>query len=261
LYLKGTIGPSHHGYQQNKGCSTALKDLFSKQGKYGYVYEFDLENFFPSVQHSILYKLLYSIGIPVFMIQYFLLPLQNKPKLDLELEVPDYVTKQESKIFSSVFEKINYKGESNYVLDKKSNIGVPMGLGYSPLLASLMLIEILTAWKSVDNDYVTYADDGILMTNDASDILRFKDLCEKFGLKVNENKSKFIRKEGGEFSSFKFLGIVYHNENFISSMTRKGYSVDLYNDVNRILVSGYFSTFLARLYGSPEDITQSFHLW
>jgi len=259
LYLKGSINRGHHGYQENKGCNTAWIDLLRKQDKYSYIYEFDLCNFFPSVSHSILFKILKDLGIPSYMIIYFLLPLQAKPDLDMELEVPDYQTGKESVWFKSIYEKINYKGESNYVLGKAVNIGVPMGLGYSPLLAIMVLGAILDIWKSHGNDFVTYADDGILLTNNASDIIKFKELCEKFGLAINESKSRFIRQEG-KINEYKFLGLVY-KDGLLSSQTRKGFSADLLVDAMEIINKGYFGTILSRLYGSVDIIDQNFHLW
>jgi len=260
LYLKGTINYSHHGYQENKGCNTALIDLYSKQGKYDYIYEFDLENFFPSVPHSYLWKVLYDLGVPAYMIIYFLLPLQTKPTLDLELEVKDYQTGKDSYIFSSIYEKINYKGEANYVLGKGRDVGVPMGLGYSPLLAILVLGKILDLWKNSDNSYVTYADDGILMSQNKGDIKKFQELCLEFGLKVNEKKSRFI-KDKDSVSSYKFLGIIYNNDNNICSSTRKGTSIDFFGNIIELIEQGAFSTILARLYSEVEDVKQDFRLF
>jgi len=259
LYLKGTMNKSCHGYQEFKGCGTAWIDLLNKQGNYKYIYEFDLENFFPSVQHSLLTKILFDLGIPAYMIIYFLLPLQEKPKLDMELEVPDYQTGKKSVWFKSIYEKINYKGESNYILGKPLNVGVPMGLGYSPLLAILMLSKILDLWKNRENDYVTYADDGILMSNSRDDILLFHDLCLKFGLKVNEKKSRFIR-EGSIIKEYKFLGLIYKNDQ-LSSQTRKGFECDLLGDYREIIARQIFGTMLSRLYGGTEGKLQDFSLW
>jgi hypothetical protein len=96
LYLKGSISKGNHGYQEGLGTKTALAELITERHNYKIMYEFDLKNFFPSVSHRILRKVLLEAGIPNYMIIYFLLPLLRKPKLDLELEVPDYQTRKES---------------------------------------------------------------------------------------------------------------------------------------------------------------------
>jgi len=226
LYLRGTIGLGHHGYQNLKGTSTALQEILSLQDNYKHVYEFDLKNFFPSVPHDVLMKILNDLGIPKFMQIYFLLPLQSKPKLDMNLEVPDYATGKPTFIFDSIFSKINHPGESNFVLNKARNVGVPMGLGYSPLLAMLVLCKVLKDWKNDNNSFVTYADDGLLLTNNLEDLQSFKNICIKYGLCVNEDKSKLVKSEGLRLP-YKFLGIIYNPDNTIISSTRKGTSIAL----------------------------------
>jgi len=226
LYLRGTIGLGHHGYQNGKGTSSALQDILTLQDNFEHVYEFDLKNFFPSVSHSVLMHILNDLGIPKFMQIYFLLPLQQKPDLDMDLEVHDYATGKPTFIFESIFHKVNHKGESNFVLNKPRNIGVPMGLGYSPLLAMLVLCKVMKDWKNDNNSFVTYADDGLLLTNNLDDIKSFHDICLKYGLKVNEEKSKLVKSEGLRLS-YKFLGIIYNPDNTIVSSTRKGTSIAL----------------------------------
>jgi len=226
LYLKGSIDPSNHGYQEGRGTKTALEDLLTKHKDYPIIYEFDLANFFPSVNHKILEEILRKYGLPQYMIIYFLLPLQQKPKLDLNLEVIDYETGAETIRFKSIYEKINYKGESNYVLNKGRNVGVPMGLGYSPLLAMLVLCEVLSEWKDPTNNYVTYADDGLLFMKNKEDIERFQTILRKYWLKINLAKSQIV-KDQKSLLNYKFLGILFNKDDSLESKTRKGVNIGL----------------------------------
>jgi len=264
LYLKGLIASSNHGFQSGKGCHSALSEILTKQNDFKFMYEFDLENFFPTVSHQIVSEILESYNIPGSQIKYFLLPLQKKPSLDLKLEIPDHQSNKESNFFANMFEKVNNKKESNFVLNKARNIGVPMGLGYSPLLAMLVLCEVLKVWKNKNNWYVTYADDGILLTNVEKDIEYFKMICKGYLLKVNEEKSSYCKSDGLWLKEYKFLGLIYNPfTDTIKSETRKGTSISWDNKLihwRQILDHGLFGSILARLYSPLIDIQQHFAL-
>jgi len=170
---------------------TALKDLLNNKIRYKNIYEFDLKNFFPSINQAELFSVLSEIKIPLSMIYYFLLPLQEKPKISLDFECRDYQTGKESYFFKSIYEMINFKGESNYIYGKSSRLGVPMGLGYSPLLASLVLIKRLEEWKRENgfHEYITYADDGLIMSNGNLDIELFEKYLSLGKIEMNKEKS------------------------------------------------------------------------
>jgi Reverse transcriptase (RNA-dependent DNA polymerase) len=156
---------------------------------------------------------------------YLLLPLFSKPLLDLNLEVPDYQTSQPAYKFSNMYEKINHPKESNFVLGKASTQGVPMGLGYSPILAMLILCEVLKEWKNDSNDFITYADDGLLFMKNEEDILNFERISRKYNLKLNLDKSLIVKQNDIYLTKFKFLGLIFDgSNNSLISSTRKGYS-------------------------------------
>jgi len=230
LYLRGTMGDENHAYQCNKGTLTAWKDLLNNKlkGNWKYIYEFDLENFFPSVNHLFLIETLSGVGIPGWTISMLLEPLLVKPKMSLDLEVRDYQSGKESVFFKSIYEMLNYKGEANYEYGKSSLIGVPMGLGYSPLLATLILIRQLNEWKTDSNDYITYGDDGILFTNKLEDIQRFKSLVQEGKVKVNEGKSKWFKFDWEYVGTLKFLGLRWDPlRDRLFADTRKGSKIEM----------------------------------
>ena len=232
LYLRGSMGIENHAYQYGKGTQTAWIDLLNKdsylKGNWKYIYEFDLANFFPSVSHLELIKTLRNLGVPVWTISMLLNPLLNKPQISLDLEVKDYETDNSSVFIKSFYDLINYKGESNFTYNKSSTIGVPMGLGYSPLLATLVLIQQLNKWKSPFNNFITYGDDGILFTNNLNDLKKFQELMNNGKVQINENKSKFFKFEWIYLGNLKFLGLLWNPiTDRLYAATRKGSKIEM----------------------------------
>jgi hypothetical protein len=122
-------------------------------------------------------------------------PLQDKPTLSLDLVVRDYETKTKDYIFSSFSEMLAHKGEANYIYGKERDIGVPMGLSYSPLLAILVLTDTIRRWElsSSTNHAIVYADDGIIFTDNLSGVKSFAELSSENHLKISLKKSRLLK--------------------------------------------------------------------
>lgn len=241
LYLRGSMGVENHAYQKSRGTLTAWKELLNSLLKknWKYIYEFDLENFFPSVDHRMLVLTLKDLGIPTWTVSMLLSPLINKPSISLDLECKDYQSNKVSVFFKSLYEMINYKGESNYVFKKSSLIGVPMGLGYSPLLATLVLIRQLNIWKDKSNDYITYGDDGILFTNNLNDIKKFQVLLSNGKVKLNKAKSQWFKFDFHYVGTLKFLGLRWDPiKDRLYADTRKGSKLEMIRYLMELPVAG-----------------------
>jgi hypothetical protein len=67
-----------------------------------------------------------------------------------------------------------------------------MGLGYSPLLASLVLIECMNKWKnnSSSNEYITYGDDGIIFFEEEGEYQKFQEILSASKIDLNMEKSE-----------------------------------------------------------------------
>lgn len=98
---------------------------------------------------------------------------------------------------------------------KKNKIGVPQGAVISPLLSNLylhLLDRIVSSPKSIFKQMgaamVRYADDFVLMGKTLKETVlkKLKDLLERMGLTLNEEKSKQIN---AKTTPFNFLGFVF----------------------------------------------------
>ena len=253
-YLITTLGKEQHAFMQLKGTSTAWRDLWHKLNKYDNFYEFDLANFFPSVSHSVLDTCMELSGIPYWVRKYLLTSCSVIPKLDLDYEVIDYQTGGSTIHFRNILDLLTRKGETHFTRERTENpsFGVPMGMGYSPLLACLVLRFVSHDWLRKDpmnRTNVLYADDGGLMWRGMEDKLNgmltpikdWKDSCKKFNIEINEKKSHLLmecveminRHSDSDvtvyipkiewYGKLKFLGLVYDPyTRILNASTRKG---------------------------------------
>lgn len=98
---------------------------------------------------------------------------------------------------------------------KKNKVGVPQGGVISPLLSNLYLhlldriVNSTTSmFKKLGVVMVRYADDFVLMGKTLTEELlkKLKDLLERMGLSINEEKSKLIN---AQVTPFHFLGFIF----------------------------------------------------
>jgi len=205
LYLLGSLGKNQHAYQSNKGCISAWKELLGKLNN-SYIYEFDLANFFPSVNQKIIKEELKLSGIPDWVNQLLIFYLHGKPVLSTDLTIKDYVTKDKDMKHENLYTLVNHKNEANFQNNKDCWLGVPMGLGYSPLLAILVLERSL---KNYECDKILYADDGLLFSNNKINVSKFAESLRNKEINQNESKSGYIKENGKWLKDLKFLGIKY----------------------------------------------------
>lgn len=84
IYFSGYISGFQHGYRKNKGVVTAWQDLSSKffSNSFNYWYEFDLKQFFPSINRSKIVHILENLGVPKTLRNYFFDLSLNYPALE-----------------------------------------------------------------------------------------------------------------------------------------------------------------------------------
>jgi hypothetical protein len=96
--------------------------------------------------------------------------------------------------------------------------GLPQGSAMSPILTNLGIQNSVLGLL----DHVMYADDGLIF--DVVEDLDPKELNNpEIGIEINEEKSRWVKKNGKWLRPLKFLGLVYHGESkILESQTRSG---------------------------------------
>lgn len=100
-----------------------------------------------------------------------------------------------------------------------TQVGTPQGSIASPILANIYLNEMLDQWfvenyGSYNNIIVRYADDAVFLFRDektaASFATQLRERVARYGLKLNENKTRIINFSNTEKSDFSFLGFTFY---------------------------------------------------
>lgn len=101
--------------------------------------------------------------------------------------------------------------------------GLPQGLPTSPLLSIFALNE---AFTSRYKNQVAYADDFIVYGQTASECeVPITDRMRACNIRINEEKSGWVKKNGKWLKPLQFLGMTYDGKVFRAS-TRKGSTVE-----------------------------------
>lgn len=184
-----------HGFRPNRGAKGAMQMIKDNLGAgKTEVLDADLSKYFDTIPHD---KLLTAVKLRV-----------SDPRMlhliGMWLKCP-------------IYEDGQFKG------GKKQKMGTPQGGVISPLLANLymhLLDRIVGSTKSLFHKYgvsiVRYADDFVLMGKSipSAVLSKLKELLDRMGLTLNENKTKLIDAEN---KTFDFLGFTvrYSRDLFI----------------------------------------------
>ncbi len=178
------------GFRPNKSTDDAVKASYYslKDNKRPYLVEIDFKNFFNTIPHRKLFKVLGKrIKDNRFkgLIGRFLLA-----------------------------DTINANGET-----VKNTVGTPQGSIMSPILANIYLNEAVDKWfvsnyGSYSKIIVRYADDIVFFfrkEDDATNFLKdFRGRIKHYGLQINEDKTKITNFNKESNNSFDFLGFTYY---------------------------------------------------
>lgn len=226
---------NQHAYFPGRGIHTAWHSLLNRIDSERNIYEFDLSNFFPSVNLFENAKILTTeLGIPSSYATYFWLLNRSITKLrdeDRLLEdrdrkvlltstntvntnLPPGMRSRVQEILKQIgdYESLDLSQEPvlNQLLQPGWTVyaerGVPQGAATSCGLATISLHYI---WEKWGNQLLMYADDGLLFPSKIinSGSPEMGDLQR--GISQNVEKSGWVRKDGEWVKPLKFLGLEY----------------------------------------------------
>lgn len=253
LFLEDKLLDTQHGFIVGRGTLTAWREIFAKIIKAKYIYECDLEQFFPSVDLKRISEVLTEYKVPPPIVEYLELINLNAPKLPAEelLDERVYKAKQilneeessegwemleaikfaRSKGYGMIYESFDPLNQTNkgdvyskelsagdiiggwesWNLDEEDRDlyekvfqGVPQGAPTSPLLSILILKDFLSN-QDCTVESISYADDPIFYSNKDFAIQDY----QEYGIKINQDKSGWIKRDGKWLKPLKYLGLTY----------------------------------------------------
>jgi hypothetical protein len=240
LYFRKDLEEFNHGFLPGKGTTSAWKEIIKKVLNKRYIYEFDLKQFFPSVNPNAVERLLVEGKVEGKIVAYLNNIIRCHPIVPKRERLDETLIKDKigatyngllelgeiakelmmadgfqdlweyAKAQTSVLEGINPKLLA-------TNQSVPQGLNISPILSILTLKEWYTLLKDRGINLIMYADDGIMYSNKPFEPYFAPYLIE------NKEKSGWV-KVGGEWcKDLKFLGLLYNPvTKLIEGHTRDG---------------------------------------
>jgi len=179
------------GYRPNKSADGAIKACYYSLCKNTrkYVAEIDFSNFFNTIPHR---KLMKVIG--------------------------KRISDRRLKGLTGRFLKGQLIKQTGEILS--GEVGTPQGSVMSPILANIYLNEVIDQWflknyGSYNNIIVRYADDAVFLFKKEEDVKSFigdlKQRVEAYGLLLNEDKTKTIVMDKANYAAqFNFLGFTIY---------------------------------------------------
>jgi hypothetical protein len=127
-----------------------------------------------------------------------------------QMSLENYPDKMHDMRNKEIMHNLEYEGK-----------GLPQGLGPSPFWSSIVTYKL----KELSENILMYLDDGIIYSDSLEEITqkikKFREISDKIGVKINEEKSGFVVKEGKYLKPLKIIGTQYIN-NQLESMTNCG---------------------------------------
>lgn len=253
--LEDKVLKTQHGFMPGRGTLTAWREIIMKVLKAKWIYECDLVKFFDSIQITEVTKRLEKWGVPKQIVYYLENLNRNTPLLQevdlmdesqhrdknavyswkssggtsevLRRTVEAFVKDNGEDMIKILMEDSGCTSVEEYVqlqwalLDQFEPTqvgpmfkGMPQGAPTSPFLSILTLDNFLT-----QQDSISYADDPIFYGDKE---FKIKDFPYE-GIVINEEKSRWIKRDGEWLEPLKYLGLLYDpTKKTLKGATRKG---------------------------------------
>jgi group II intron reverse transcriptase/maturase len=185
LFIRNSFGFRVHKSTHNavEACYYSLKD-----NKRPFVAEIDFSNFFNTIPHKQLMRI-------------------------LQKKITDY---RFNGLIRRFLTSSTLKSDGTI---HKNNCGTPQGGLMSPILANIYLNEVVDWWflktyGSYNNVIVRYADDAVFFFKREEEakafMVQFKKRVESYGLSLNKDKTTTINFHKSKENSFNFLGFTFY---------------------------------------------------
>jgi len=196
-----------HGFRRDRGTWSALYEVWHRIAvlHQRYIYEFDFQSYFNKVRIEWVYTYLKirsedlaNLIIRIIgAVEYKFDRTIDKLPEEAEVRVMGKSRWQQVKVIKKRgWKHIILKDELKHLIVRS---GLPQGLSISPILATLM-IEIIKPPKGL----VMYADDGLFITNEESEVYKiWLRQIKTFGITLEPSKSGLTK------GVFKFLGVEF----------------------------------------------------
>lgn len=232
FYLKDRINASQHGHRPGRGSVTCWKEILDKVYKYKHVYEFDYKKFHDLIGRKYLLQALLNFKVPkaiakelIHLSSPYVRGTDEEDPLRLEM-IPGF----------DIFHY--YRG-----VIQGSNIAAYLGL---------LVLEDLGVYNLEKGEYIGYADDGLLMSNDVGVVEEWKSkLGGLSGVEFKEEKSGWVKLDGIWLKDLKFVGLCLENSGeVLRGATRSGrIGQMIWRDKSTDEIWNFLSTFNGRLEG------------
>jgi len=185
MFIRNSFGfrPNKSAHKAIEACYYSLKD-----NKRPFVVEIDFSNFFNTIPHKKLMRI-------------------------VKKRIADY---RFNGLVRRFLKSSTLKSDNTI---HKNSCGTPQGGLMSPILANIYLNEVVDQWfvkhyGSYNNIIVRYADDAVFFfkkEDDAKDfMLQFKTRIEHYGLSLNMDKTSTLDFSKSKENSFDFLGFTLY---------------------------------------------------
>lgn len=222
VFLKPVLFPKliteNVATREGKGTAAAIelckKYYLRMLNKYGefYILKFDISKYFYNIDHEVLKQMLRDVYTDkeVLAILYKIIDSTDEP----------YINEKIEKCITNQIERISKLNEKDFAAQHKELMKIPRykkgkGLGIGSLTSQVFAVYYLNGLDHFIKEnlgikeYIRYMDDGIIFSNDKSELKKIKKIVEQklaeLKLTLNEKTAIYSSKGGMDFVGYRFI--------------------------------------------------------
>lgn len=246
IYLENLLPTSQHGFRPKKGTLSAWREILEKVVNKKNIWEFDLKQFFDTVDLVALKQQMQIYKFPDSIVEQFYKIHQCHPQLPAEELLDESHTRYGdpdgpwkmgltgAKVYDGLHPKALWaQGPPGSM--RRPLSGVPQGAPTSPLLSLILLTDSV---MTLSEQTTMYADDGNLASDLPIHLPKANQFNAEYGINFHPDKCSWIKKDGEWLKPLKFLGLTYNGTtDTLSASTRKGSTIEVPQFVKAYMVA------------------------